>query len=49
MEILIVYAIALVIGIIITRLLGSWLLRINEIIKLQKETLIELRKINKDK
>jgi hypothetical protein len=30
--------------ILIMRLLGAWMLRINEIIKIQKETLEELRK-----
>ena len=36
-----------IVGVIITRLLGAWMLRINEIIRCQKEILEELRKINK--
>lgn len=32
--------------ILITRFLGAWMLRINDIIKLQKEILNELKKLN---
>ena len=36
-----------IVVVIITRLLGAWMLRINEVIRYQKEILEELRKINK--
>lgn len=38
----------LVIGILITRALGAWMLRINDVIKYQKEILEELRRIKGD-
>ena len=37
----------LVIIILITRLLGAWMLRINDVIKIQKDTLNELYKVRK--
>ena len=36
--------ILLIVFILIIRLFGAWMLRIDEIIKLQKEMLIEMRK-----
>ena len=47
MEILIPIII-LVIVIFIIRLFGSWMLRINDVIALQKDILSELRKINRN-
>jgi hypothetical protein len=42
-------AIAIIIGIIIIlRLFGAWMLRINEIIEIQKDILFELKKISKN-
>jgi uncharacterized membrane protein len=43
MEVLIVI-ILLIAFILIIRLFGAWMLRIDEIIKLQKEMLVEMRK-----
>ena len=42
---LIIYLGAVVIGILLLRLLGAWMLRINEIITLQKEMLEEIRRL----
>lgn len=46
MGVFIVWLIILVVIILIIRIFGAWMLRINEIIELQKETLKELKKIN---
>ena len=46
MEILIPLIIWSVIAIFLLRLVGAWMLRINEIIKLQKDILEELKKNN---
>ena len=43
---LIIIAIYLLVPIVILRLIGAWIFRINEVIKLQKEILDELKKIN---
>lgn len=40
----IVSAVSIAVGILITRLLGAWMLRINEVIALQKDILNELRR-----
>ncbi len=41
--VLIISAILFVCGIILTRLLGAWMLRINEVIQLLRSILIELK------
>jgi K+-transporting ATPase A subunit len=37
----------LIIAIVVTRLLGAWMLRINDVINIQRETLLELIRIRK--
>ena len=46
MEVLIP-AILIVVAVFIIRLFGAWMLRINDVIDLQKEILSELKRINK--
>jgi len=43
---LIVGLVIFVVIILIIRLFGAWMLRIDEVIKKQKEMLIELKKLN---
>ncbi|PTN09109.1 hypothetical protein C8N47_106210 [Mangrovibacterium marinum] len=43
-----IFILALIAGIIIIlRLVGAWMLRINDVIDLQKQILSELKRINK--
>lgn len=42
---LLIYLVAVVFGILILRLLGAWMLRINEVISLQKEMIEEIRRL----
>ncbi|GET28788.1 hypothetical protein [Prolixibacter sp. SD074] len=43
-----IIGVVLIVGIILLiRLFGAWMLRINDVINLQKEMLTELKKINK--
>lgn len=40
------FLISLAVLILVTRWVGAWMLRINDVIRLQKEILEELKKIN---
>jgi len=45
---ILVYIFIVIVVILVIRLFGSWMLRINELIDLQRETLEELKKLNKN-
>ncbi len=42
-----IYIAFLIASVLIIRLFGAWMLRINDVIDLQKQILSELKKINK--
>ena len=46
MEAVIIFLIVVPVVVIIVRMLGAWMLRINEVISIQREILEELRKSN---
>lgn len=48
MEVLIP-VVVIAVSVLVMRALGSWMLRINDVIDLQKQILLELKKINKNK
>ncbi|MBF2709950.1 hypothetical protein [Flavobacterium soyangense] len=46
----IIFTIAIIVAVVLVlRLLGAWMLRIDEVINIQKEMLEELKKANKSK
>lgn len=44
----VVFVVALILFVLVMRLIGAWMLRINELIKNQYTIISELRKLNKN-